>query len=444
MRILMCGLDHATADLAVRERFAFGDAALDAALAALAARPDVLEAAVLSTCNRTELYAVVTSEEAGRAALLDFALTSGGLTEAEASHHLRFRAETEAVEHLFRVAAGLESLILGEGQIMAQVKDAQAAARRHRTLGALLDPIFRYAIAAGKRVRTETPIAHGAVSVVGAALELARTKLGELQGRRALILGAGRMGELAARHLAAAGARQVFIASRTLESAAKLAEETCAQAVAFHDLAPALVDADLVLCCTDAPHHVLGAADLAPVTARRGGRPLLMIDLAVPRNLDPELDGRGGVELFDLDALEAIAEGHRRARQELVGAAEAILAEELATYQVWRRGMPLNPAIASLRSKFAAVRDEELERFTARHAARFTAEQLALVEHLGRSLINKLLHEPLTQLKGTRADERQPMLRALTHLYALDVENYGEYYRRRSEERRGPATRLGA
>jgi glutamyl-tRNA reductase len=444
MRILMCGLDHATAELSVRERFAFGDAALDAALSTLAGRPDVLECAILSTCNRTELYAVVTTEEAGRLALGEFALGASGLAPAELERHLRFRLEAEAVEHLFRVAAGLESQILGEGQILAQVKDAQAAARRHRTLGTLLDPVFRFAIATGKRVRTQTPIAHGAVSVVGAALELARTKLGELAGRRALVLGAGRMGELAAKHLAAAGARQIFIASRTLETAARLAEETKAQALPFHNLAPALVDADLVLCCTDAPHHVLGAADLAPVTAKRRGRPLLMIDLAMPRNLDPELAGRAGVELFDLDALEAIADRHRRARQDLVAQAEELVAEELAAYQVWRRGMPLNPAIASLRSKFTSVRDQELERFTARHAARFTAEQLALVENLGRSLTNKLLHEPLTQLKGTHAEDRQPMLRALAQLYALDVEGYGEYYRRRSQERRGPAAQAGA
>ncbi|MDB5101956.1 MAG: glutamyl-tRNA reductase [Cyanobacteria bacterium RYN_339] len=444
MRILMCGLDHGTAELSVRERLAFGDAALDAGLSALAASPDVLEGAILSTCNRTEIYAVVTTEEAGRQALRCFALAAGGLTPEEFDQHARFRLEAEAVAHLFRVAAGLESQILGEGQILAQVKDAQAAARRHRTLGALLDPIFRFAIASGKRVRTETPIANGAVSVVGAALELARERLGGLAGRRALVLGAGRMGELAAKHLEAAGARQVFIASRTMESAARLAEATGAQALPFHNLAPALADADLVLCCTDAPHHVLGAADLAPVMARRRGRPLMMIDLAMPRNLDPELAGRAGVELFDLDALEAIADSHRRARQELVAQAQGILDEEMAAYQLWRRGMPLNPAIASLRSKFTSVRDQELERFTARHAARFTPEQLALVEGLGRSMINKLLHEPLTQLKGTHVEERQPMLRALTHLYALDVEGYGEYYRRRSDERRGTAARLGA
>jgi glutamyl-tRNA reductase len=348
------------------------------------------------------------------------------------------------VAHLFRVASGLESQILGEGQILAQVKDAQAAARRQRTLGSLLDPVFRFAIATGKRVRTETPIAHGTVSVVGAALELARDRLGGLAGRRALVLGAGRMGELAAKHLAAADARQVFIASRTLDSAAKLAESTGAQALPFHELASALVDADLVLCCTDAPHHVLSAADLAPVTARRRGRPLVMIDLAMPRNLDPDLAGRAGVELYDLDALEAIADSHRKARQELVAQAEAILEAELAAYQLWRRGMPLNPAIASLRSKFAGLREQEMERFSDRYAARFSPEQLELVEAMSRSLVNKLLHEPLTQLKGTDAEERQPMLRALTHLYALDVEGYGEYYRRRSQERRGVPAVVGA
>lgn len=440
MQILMCGLDHTTTPVEVRERLAFGDVGLDAGLAMLAGMPEVLEGAILSTCNRTEFYAVVTDEAAGRLAMRALATAGGRLPPEVFDAHARFRLEAEAVAHLFGVAAGLESQILGEGQILAQVKDALAAARRHRMVGALLDPIFRFALAAGKRVRTQTCIDQGAVSVAGAAVELARAQLGDLAACTALVLGAGCMGELVAKHLAARQVGRVYVASRSLAPAMRLANRVGGEALPFQHLHGALSGVDLVVCCTDAPHHVLGADDCLEPLASRDGRPLLMLDLAVPRNLDPALGRSAGVTLIDMDGLAEVASRHREARAALVAEARAILGEELARYEAWRRAVPLNPAIAGLKAKFSAVGDQELEGFLERHAAHFTPEQRALVEGLARSIVNKLLHEPLVQLKETGGSQQRHMIEALGRLYGLNVEGFGEYYRRRLEERRRTLT----
>jgi glutamyl-tRNA reductase len=319
---------------------------------------------------------------------------------------------------------------------MAQVKDALAAARRHRSVGTLLDPVFRFAIAAGKHVRSQTPITQGTVSMVGAALELVRERLGTLDGRQSLVLGAGRMGELATKQLVAKGSKWTYVASRTLETATRVADQAGAEALPFHNLQTALATVDVVICCTDAPHFVLNAADFAPVDAVRKGRPLLLVDLAVPRNLDPDLAQYAGVTVVDIDDLEAVAKRHRLARQGVLGAAEAIIDVELGHYETWRQGVPLNPAIASLRSKFTSVREQELERFLNRHAAHFTPEQQALVDGLTRSIVNKFLHEPLMQLKDSASGQRNQMIRALELLYGLNIEGFGDYYRRRVDERR--------
>ncbi|HEY9856175.1 MAG TPA: glutamyl-tRNA reductase [Stenomitos sp.] len=435
MPILLLGLDH-HAPVEVRERAAFLAAEREADLLALLERPGVVEAVILSTCNRTELYAVC-SDPGAHATLQGFLMERKGLTEREVEHHVTPMFQEEAAAHLFRVAAGLESQILGEGQILAQVKEALASAQACHASGAILDALFRRALTAGKRARTETDIARGAVSVAGAAVELARSLLGSLQGRAILLLGTGKIGEVAARQLASSGLSAIYLANRSLESASRLAELVKGEAVAYHDLGAVLGRVDVLLCCTGAPHHVLSAADLAPVVARRAGRPLLLIDLSVPRNLDPAIARLEGCRLCDLDDLRGLAERHRSERSLFVPMVEGILAQELAAFFTWQQGHQVAPTIAAWRSKLAMLQEQELDRFWLRHGGRFTAEQRRLVDEAIQALFDKLAHGPLSRLKELDGTRQQQLAEALVTLFDLNVEDVEPHQRRRLAKRRG-------
>lgn len=434
MSILMLGLDH-QAPVETRERVAFLASERAADLAALLERPGLLEAVILSTCNRTELYAVCSDPGEGHETLVEYLSERKGLARAEVERHVTVMFEEEAAAHLFRVAAGLESQILGEGQILAQVKEALASAQAHRSCGALLDALFRHALTAGKRARSETGIARGAVSVAGAAVELACSFLGSLQGRSILLLGTGKIGEVAARLLASSGLSAIYLANRSLDSASKLAELVRGEAVAFHDLARVLERVDALLCCTGAPHHVLSASDLAPVVARRSGRPLILIDMSVPRNLDPAIAHLEGCRVCDLDDLQGIAERNRRERATLIPEVEDILARELAAFLAWHQGYQVAPTIAAWRSKLVFLREKGLERFWLRHGGRFTDEQRRLVAEVVQGLFDKLSHGPLSRLKGMDGPRQRQLARALETLFGLDVAP-GESLRHRRVERR--------
>ncbi len=436
MQIFMLGLDHRKAPVDVRGRAAFllDDRAAD--FASLLRRPGLLEAVILSTCNRTELYVVGADPDSGPSALTQALVERKGLASDEIDRYFTCMFQEEAAGHLFRVAAGLESLILGEGQILSQVKEALASAQAHQACGAILDALFRRALSAGKRARTETGIAKGAVSVAGAAVELARDALGSFQGRSVLVLGTGKIGEVAARHLSAAGLSALYLANRTRESALELAGRVKGEAIAFHDLGSVLDRVDVLLCCTGAPHHVLEASDLIPVIERRRGKPLLLIDVSVPRNLDPRIARLEGCRLCDLDDLHEVAERNRGERASLLPAVEGILAAELAAFLAWRQSYQVAPTITSLRCKLAELREQELERFWARHGGRFSVEQRPLVGELIEGLFDKLLHAPFAHLKGMSGQEQQHVARALETLFELSVEDLAARHQRRLAERR--------
>lgn len=431
MELIMLGLSHESAGVAVREQVTFAGESLAAGLAALMELPEILEGAILSTCNRTEIYAVVTDPAAGRKALRGWMSEFKGLSAEVLSAYFFWLDQVPAIAHLFRVTAGLESQILGEGQICHQVKEAHAAARDHRAIGAILDGLFRAALAAGKRSRSETDIARGAVSVSSAAIELAKERLGGLEDRTLLVLGTGKMGELAAKQLRTEGLKKAFFASRTFEHAERLAAEAQGTAIPFVNVAAVLVEVDLVFCCTGAPHHVLSAADLAPLLARREGRPLVMIDVSVPRNLDPALATLPDVTVCDLDDLRAIAARHRAARASVVREVESILSTEVAAFQQWLRTYALSPTITSWRSKVHATRAAELDRFWQRHAAKFTPDQRQLIDALAQSLLNKVMHGPLARLKEMSGLQQQSHASSLMTLFDLQVDTIEERYRRR-------------
>ncbi|MEB3299336.1 MAG: glutamyl-tRNA reductase [Candidatus Sericytochromatia bacterium] len=420
MPLLLLGLSHDTTPVALRERLAFSAHEALEALSVWHEEGVASEVALLSTCNRTEVYAVGEDPELLREGLIEALARSRGLPSTQVRDLCRVRWDDEAVLHLVRVASGLESQILGEGQILGQVREAAARARRLGTLGLTLEALFRAAIQAGRRVRSETAIAQGAVSVGAAAVELAHGHLGGYAGRTVLVVGTGKIGELALRQLAAERPSRILIANRTPESARALAEPFDAEVVPFPSLAEALVQADVVLCCTGAPHHVLYRADLLPVMARREGRPILLIDVSVPRNLDPEMASLPGVALFDIDALTSLTERNRADRATWLPAAESIVFEAAQRYHASVQVQKVGPTIAGLRDKFETVRHGELSRFLERHGAALTPDQVSAVAELTRVIGTKFLHGPTVGLRHRAEAGGQDHARVIQELFGLE------------------------
>jgi glutamyl-tRNA reductase len=432
----MLGLSHASAPVEVRERVAFSGQGLAMGLSMMVSRPAILEGAILSTCNRTELYAVVSSPAEGREALKAFILEERDLPAEVFEEFFYFLEGEAAIRHLFRVSGGLESQILGEGQILSQVKDAQAAAQLHRTMGAVLDSLFRFAVTAGKRVRTETEISRGAVSVSSAAIELAKESLGGFDGKTIMILGTGKMGELAAKQLPSYNLDKIYVANRTLESAEQLAERIGGEAVPFHAMQDALEAIDMLVCSTGAPHYVLTPSEMKSVIANRDGKPLLIVDVSVPRNIDPALGDLPGITVYDVDDLQSVASKNRSERQAVAMEAEAILVAEISSYQTWLKNFRMTPTISSFRNKAHDLREQELGRFWDKHAHTFSPEQRQLVESMTQAMMNKFLHQPLTSLKGMNSLQQHHHASALQTLFDLNVEDFQEHYLRRNGERR--------
>ncbi|MBM3260113.1 MAG: glutamyl-tRNA reductase [Candidatus Sericytochromatia bacterium] len=419
MPLLLIGLSHDTTPVALRERLAFSGPDAATALATWHEEGVAAELALISTCNRTEVYAVGDDADALEETLVAALARSRELPEAQVRGLCRVRRGDEAVLHLVRVASGLESQILGEGQILGQVREASMAARRMGTLGPVLDALFRTAIQAGRRVRTETAIAQGAVSVGAAAVELAREHLGGYRGRTVLVIGTGKIGELALRQLSSEQPARILIANRTPESAQALAEPFGAEAVPFPALAGALQVADVVLCCTGAPHHVLYRADIAPIMAARAGRPLLLLDVSVPRNLDPEMATLPGVALFDIDALTSLTERNRADRATWLPAAETIVLDAAQRFHASVQIQKVGPTIAALRDMYESVRHAELTRFLERHGATLAPDQVSAITELTRVIGTKFLHVPTVGLRHHAEAGADDHARVIQELFGL-------------------------
>jgi glutamyl-tRNA reductase len=383
-QLLALGISHHHAPLEVRERLYLADGHAAELASELASEGG--EAAVLSTCNRTEVYLAGADPERARAEL-------ERRSSLELVGVLARWDEGEAVTHLFRVTAGLDSLVPGESQILGQVRLAYEAARTSGSTGPLLNRLFEDALHAGKRVRSEAKLAELPESVAASAVELAARELGGLDGRRALLFGAGKMSELAARDLRARSA-EVVVSSRTLESAQELAQRVDGRAAAFDAVAVELPDADLVISATRCPYPILHAEAVQPRT-----KPLVLVDVAVPRDLDPAIGRLDGCTLFDIDALGEGLVG----REEDVREAEAIVAEEAARFAEWRRSRDAAGAIRALRRRADAIRAEELARADAR-LAELSPRERETVETLTAQIVNKLLHAPTVRAKETGSE----------------------------------------
>ena len=421
MGVIVVGMNHRTAPVAVRERLAVADEGLGPALAELAACPAVDEVVLVSTCNRVEVYAATDRPGQGRRQVGEVLARWAGMPPEELEAYLYTRDDAAAARHLFRVAAGLDSMVLGESQILGQVREAYHGAATAGTCGKVLHGLFQQALAVGKRARAETGISQHAVSVSYVAVELARKVFGHLDGRPVLLVGAGETAELAARSLAEEGGCRLVVANRTLERGRQLAARFGGEAIPLAELPEALARCDVVIASTGAGRPLITAAMVRAAMRRRRGRPLLLVDIAVPRDVEPGAGRLDGVFLYDIDDLQSVVEANLRLRREEAARVEAMVDDEVRQFEGWLHSLDVVPLIRSLRAKAEAMRQEELAR-ALRKLPHLSERDRQVIDGLTRLIVNKLLNDPMVRLKEAVAGGHGPVYldEAFSQLFALD------------------------
>jgi glutamyl-tRNA reductase len=424
--LLALGISHKTAPLELRERLSLTEGRAAGALRELTAAEGIHEAAAISTCNRTELYLVVSEPVEAESTALGVLTRQGEIRPTELLGHLYSLRAVEAAGHLFRVTAGLDSMVIGEAEIQGQVKRAYELALVEGATGPILNRLFRGALAAGGRVREETSIGERNVSVPSVAVELARRALGGLAERRVLVVGAGETAELVARALVSRGAAGVFIANRHYDRAIGLAQRFRGEAVRFEELPEQLEAADIVVSATNSPHHIVEREGLEQVMAARDGRPLLLVDIAVPRDIEPECREVAGVSLHDIDDVQQIAERNAGGREAEARRAEPIIAAELDRFERWLASLEVVPTIASLRGRA----DEVVAAVLAENETRWRDlgdEDRERLTAMAKAIASRLLHEPTLRMKRSAgSDEAYLYVSALRELFGLDAETEPE------------------
>ncbi len=415
MSLTLIGVNHKSAPIEVRERIAISRDELPGTTRALAAVPGVLECMIVSTCNRVEILAVVNSAAAD---LNSFFHKHFGLDPALLAPHLYEHRDREAVRHLFRVAASLDSMVVGEPQILGQVKEAFAVARASGTVAGQLEHLLQSAFAAAKKVRSETEIGSNSVSIASVAVELARKIFGSLQGRTVFLVGAGKMSELAARHLVQQGAGAILVTNRTLERARHMAETFQGKVIPFDQLYEAASQADIVISSTGAPHPIFRREHGQAFLHRRRNQPMFFIDIAVPRDVDPAMGKAEGIFVYDIDDLQQVAAAHMAERSREASDAESLIAGEVERFHQRQRAVNVAPAIVALQQQAEEIRQAELRRAQARLGS-LSAEQIAAVEALTRGLVNKFLHPPMQALKQAARESDAARLEALCETWSL-------------------------
>jgi glutamyl-tRNA reductase len=421
-RLLALGISHKTAPLALRERLALPEGRAAGVLRDLVAHPEIHEAVAISTCNRTEIYVVASDPVEAESAALSTLSRQAGIPPTELLGSLYSPREMDAARHLFSVAAGLESMIVGEAEIQGQVKRAYELALVEGATGPITNRLFRDALATGKRARTETSISRARVSVSSVAVELARGILGELESRRVLVIGAGENGELTAKALRERGVETVFVANRRYDRAIGLAQRFGGQAVRFDDLPRQLEEADIVVSSTASPHQIVGQEELELVMESRGGRPLLLIDIAVPRDIDPTVRELPGITLYDMDDLQREVVRNLGSREAEMVHVNAIIDQEVERFADWLASLDVVPTIAALRERGEEIVQRVLRENEPRWESLSDADR-ARVELMARTIVGRMLHEPTLRMKG--AAERGGSyvhLQALRELFGLDPE----------------------
>ncbi len=416
MRFLVAGLNHKTAPIELRERLAIGPDVLPETTMALLAEPGVTEAMILSTCNRVEL---LVGHNGLEPALPEFLATRFGIDRNLLAPHIYLHRDEEAIRHLFRVAASLDSMVVGEAQILGQVKNSWNAARQLGAVRGPMDRLLQGAFSAAKRVRNETEIGSSSVSIASVAVDLARRIFGSLEGKRILLIGAGKMSELAARHLMQHGADSLLVANRTHERAVRLAGQFLGEAIPFENLPARAHEADIIIASTGSQQHIIGMEQAQAMLHRRRNRPVFLIDIAVPRDVDPRINRLEGIFLYDIDDLQQVASAHMVDRGKEAQRAEAIISEETERFHRRIRTVDIAPVLMHVQAKTEEMRQTELHR-ARRLLQSLTPEQQIAVDSLTRGLMNKFLHLPLQALKTAAREGDASSLEAIGNVFARE------------------------
>jgi glutamyl-tRNA reductase len=403
MQLALVGLSHKTAPVEVRERLAFNNDALRLALKSLVGRRDVSEAMILSTCNRVEVVAESPDDRLIREFLCEF----HQISPDDVSKHLYSLRNADAIRHVFRVAASLDSMMVGEPQILGQVKEAFRIAADTGTVGMHLSALMNRAFAVAKKVRSETGISQSAVSISYAAVELARKIFGDLSGKTVMIIGASKMGELTAKHLKRNGVSSVLVTNRTFEHAVELAQVFEGAAVSFEHFTDHMDRADIVISSTGAPHFIISRAVAEHIIHRRKNRPMFFIDIAVPRDIDPTVNEIDNAFLYDIDDLQQVIDENLKERMKEASRAEEIIDSEVQAFCLKMQSREVVPTIVQLRDNVEKIRRDEIER-NRRYLKDLSPEQQAAVDHITKSFANKILHTPIEELKRIAHDPDGP------------------------------------
>ncbi|OCQ97654.1 glutamyl-tRNA reductase [Nostoc sp. MBR 210] len=424
MNIAVVGLSHKTAPVEVREKLSIPEPQTESAIANLTSYPHIDEVAILSTCNRLEIYIVASETDQGVREVTQFLSEHSKLPVASLRQHLFVLLHEDAVMHVMRVAAGLDSLVLGEGQILAQVKNTHKLGQQYNGIKTILNRLFKQAITAGKRVRTETSIGTGAVSISSAAVELAQIKVANLAACRVAILGAGKMSRLLVQHLVSKGATQISIVNRSRDRAQELAQQFSEHPIRTHllgEMMTVIAESDLVFTSTSATEPILDRAKLEVVL--EPGRPLMLFDISVPRNVHSDVNELAHVQAFNVDDLKAVVAQNYESRRKMAQEAEKLLDEEVEAFDVWWRSLETVTTISCLRNKIETIREQELEKALSRLGSEFGDKHQEVIEALTRGIVNKILHDPMVQLRAQQdVEARRRCMQTLQMLFNLDVE----------------------
>ncbi|MBE9153517.1 glutamyl-tRNA reductase [Cyanobium sp. LEGE 06113] len=433
MHIAVVGLSHRTAPVEIRERLSIPEQAMDASLQQLRDDDQVLEASILSTCNRLEIYTLLRHPEQGISSIGAFLSQHSGLAVDELTPHLFTYHHEQAVDHLLRVSAGLDSLVLGEGQILSQVKKMVRLGQEHRSLGPILNRLLNQAVSTGKRVRTETNLGTGAVSISSAAVELAQLKVGQARGvddlvsldqEQVAVVGAGRMARLLLQHLQAKGCRGVVLLNRTVTRAEQLAADfpvLPVQCRPLEDLDHCLSTCSLVFCSTAAEDPIISAERLTGLNRRSS---LMLVDIGVPRNIAADSAEVPGVQAYDVDDLQEVVARNQEARREMAAEAEGLLHQESRLFLEWWDGLEAVPVVNRLRVRLEDIREQELQKALSRMGPDLSARERKVVEALSKGIINKILHTPVTNIRAPQSrTQRRSAMRVLEELFELQEDD---------------------
>ena len=430
MHIAVVGLSHRTAPVEIRERLSIAEQSMEDSLQRLRADEQVLEASILSTCNRLEIYTLLRNPEQGVSAVGSFLSQHSGLELSELMPHLFAYHHEEAIGHLMRVAAGLDSLVLGEGQILSQVKKMYRLGQEHRSIGPILNRLLNQAVSTGKRVRSETNLGTGAVSISSAAVELAQLKVGQARGiddlvpldqEQIAVVGAGRMARLLLQHLQAKGARGVVLLNRTVSRAEEMAADFPAlpvQCRPLSDLNHCLSTCSLVFTSTGADDPIITAERLEQLNRRSS---LMLVDIGVPRNISADVSELSGIAAYDVDDLQEVVARNQEARREIAAEAEGMLHQEGQQFIEWWDGLEAVPVANRLRTQLEEIREQELQKALSRMGPDFSARERKVVEALSKGIINKILHGPVTKLRAPQPrQQRHQAMKVIQELFELE------------------------